>query len=125
VQLWLTASVDADRAEAVRRAKGNMAFYGGIAQYRPFFAAHGFGDVVDRLAEARRSLPVASCVDLVPDEMARTFVVCGDADDVRAQLERLWARADSMVVRPPSWCVAPEDYAARLAALEDLLLGPA
>jgi len=124
VQLWLTASIDRDPAEAVRRARGNMAFYGGIAQYRPFFAAHGFADVVDRLAEARRSQPVASCVDLVPDEMARTFVLCGDRDEVLAQLERLWGRADSMVVRPPTWGVAPAEQAARAAELEDLLLGP-
>ncbi len=125
LQLWVTASVDADPAEAVRRARGNMAFYGGIAQYRPFFAAHGFGEVVDRLIEARRSQPVAACVDLVPDAMARTFVLCGDRDEVAAQLERLWGRADSMVVRPPSWGVDPTQYATLVAELETLLLGEA
>jgi len=125
LQLWVTASVDRDPAEAVRRARGNMAFYGGIAQYRPFFAAHGFGDVVDRLIDARRSQPVARCVDLVPEAMARTFVLCGDRDDVSVQLERLWGRADSMVVRPPSWGLDPADYAARMAELETMLLGPA
>ena len=125
LQLWVTASIDRDPAEAVRRARGNMAFYGGIAQYRPFFAAHGFGDVVDRLIDARRSQPVAACADLVPEAMARTFVVCGDRDEVAAQLDRLWARADSMVVRPPSWGVDPADYAARVGELETVLLGPA
>jgi alkanesulfonate monooxygenase SsuD/methylene tetrahydromethanopterin reductase-like flavin-dependent oxidoreductase (luciferase family) len=125
LQLWVTASIDRDPAEAVRRARGNMAFYGGIAQYRPFFAAHGFGEVVDRLIDARRSLPVAGCVELVPDAMARTFVLCGDRDHVAGQIERLWGRADSMVVRPPSWGVDPNDYATRVAELETILLGPA
>ena len=123
MQLWVTASSRADPAEAVRRARGNVAFYGSVAQYRPFFAAHGFGAVVDRLIDAQRSLPVEACVDLVPDEMARTFVVCGDRDDVRAALERLWTRADSMVVRPPSWGVAPGEYSAQVSELERTLLG--
>lgn len=125
LQLWVTASIDRDPAVAVARARGNMAFYGGIAQYRPFFAAHGFGDVVDRLIEARRSRPVAGCVDLVPEAMARTFVLCGDRDEVLTQLERLWSRADSMVVRPPSWGVAPAEYAALVAELETVLLDTA
>ena len=124
LQLWVTASVDTDPAQAVRRARGNMAFYGGIDQYRPYFAAHGFGDVVDRLIEARRTKPVAECVDLVPEAMARTFVLCGDRDDVLGRLEKLWDRADSMVVRPPSWGVDPQRYAVLVAELETMLLGP-
>lgn len=122
LQLWLTVSMDEDRAAAVRRAKGNVAFYGGIAQYRPFFAAHGFGAEADRLAEARRSQPVAACAELVPDEMASTFVVCGTRDDVESTLERLWRRANSMVVRPPSWGIERTEYLARVAELEAVLL---
>ena len=37
------------------------------------------------LAEARRSLPLEQCLDLVPLEAARTFAVCGTADDVGQQ----------------------------------------
>ncbi|MGD9751648.1 MAG: LLM class flavin-dependent oxidoreductase [Acidimicrobiia bacterium] len=122
LQLWLTVSMDDDRRVAVDAAKGNVAFYGGIEQYRPFFVAHGFADVVDRLIEARRSLPLDECARLVPDEMARTFVVCGDRDEVAATLDRLWARANSMVVRPATWGVPPADVARRSAELDALLV---
>lgn len=125
LQLWLTVSMDEDRAAAVQRAKGNVAFYGGIAEYRPFFAAHGFGAEAERLAEARRSQPVAACADLVPDEMAATFVVCGTRDDVESVLDRLWQRAGSMVVRPPSWGIDREEYTRRVQELDAVLLGPA
>jgi len=37
----------------------------------------------------------------------------------------LWGRADSMVVRPPSWGLDPAEYATRLTELETMLLGPA
>jgi alkanesulfonate monooxygenase SsuD/methylene tetrahydromethanopterin reductase-like flavin-dependent oxidoreductase (luciferase family) len=37
----------------------------------------------------------------VPDDMARTFVVCGNPDQVRTQLEPLWDVADSLCLQPP------------------------
>ncbi|MCC6438876.1 MAG: LLM class flavin-dependent oxidoreductase [Acidimicrobiales bacterium] len=122
LQLWLTVSLDEDRRRATESAKGNVAFYGGIEQYRPFFAAHGFGAEADRLVEARRSLPLDECARLVPDEMARTFVVCGNRDDVAGVLDRLWRRADSMVVRPATWGVPAAEVARRAAELDALLL---
>ena len=39
--------------------------------------------------------------DLVPDEMARTFVLCGTPGEVAAQVEQLWAVADSLCLQPP------------------------
>ncbi len=125
LQLWLTVAMDDDPRRAVELAKGNVAFYGGIEQYRPFFDAHGFGEVADRLGEARRSLPLDECARLVPDEMARTFVICGDRDDVAATLERLWGRANSMVVRPPTWGVERGEAVRRAREVEELLLGAA
>ena len=86
VQLWLTASIDSDPAAAARRARGNVAFYASIPSYRSYFEAHGFGELFDTLVEARRSLPLENCLDLVPLEAARTFAVCGTADEVGEQI---------------------------------------
>ena len=110
-------------ARAVELARPTVAFYASIPQYRSFFEAHGFADVVDRIVEARRSQSIEEAARLVPDSMARTFVVCGDRDTVAATLDRLWTRADSMMVRPPVWGVAPAEQAARRVELEALLLG--
>lgn len=123
VQLWLTASIDPDPDEAARRARGNMVFYGSIPSYRNYFDAHGFGDVFDTLVEARRSLPLEACIDLVPLEAARTFAVCGTADDVGAEIERVAARADSVCIKPPMWGITPEDAAAQRDLIENLILG--
>lgn len=123
LQLWLTVALDRNPARAVELARPTVAFYASIPQYRSFFEAHGFADVVDRIVEARRSQPIEEAARLVPDTMARTFVVCGDRDSVAATLDRLWERADSMMVRPPVWGVAPAEQAARRVELEALLLG--
>lgn len=109
LQLWLTASIDNDPGVAAKRARANVAFYASIPSYRPYFAAHGFGEVADALVEARMSLPVEQCVDLVPLEAARTFAVCGTADEVGQQIERLTARADSVCVKPPTWGLSSDE----------------
>ena len=94
INLWHVVAPNRDADQSVRDAKNHVARYASIAQYEPYFAAHGFGP------EARQ-LQADSSPDLVPDEMARTFVVCGTPDDVRAQLEPLWDVADSLCLQPP------------------------
>lgn len=121
VQLWLTASIDPDPDVAARRARGNMAFYAGVPSYRTYFDAHGFGDMFDRLVEARKSLPLEECLDLVPLEAAATFAVCGTADDVGQQIEQIAGHANSICVKPPMWAVDPADVADQATQIENLL----
>ena len=106
-----------DVAESVHDAKRHVAFYAAIAQYEPYFAAHGFGARGPGAAggHRRRRPPPA---DLVPDEMARTFVVCGTPGDVARQLAPLWEEADSMCLQPPPvGGEARAAYEARIAEL--------
>ncbi|MCZ7620355.1 MAG: LLM class flavin-dependent oxidoreductase [Myxococcota bacterium] len=58
VNLWFWAAPGTDRKAAIDDARPTMAFYGGIAQYEPFFAAHGFADVARRLQQG--SVPATS-----------------------------------------------------------------
>lgn len=115
VNLWHVVAPNPDVAESVSDAKRHVAIYGAIAQYQPYFAAHGFGDEAGRLAEASAA-GQRNLVDLVPDDMARTFVVCGTPADVVRQLEPMWDVANSMCLQPPP--VAGEQrraYEARIA----------
>jgi probable F420-dependent oxidoreductase len=115
VNLWQVVAPNPDARESLRDAKAHVALYGAIAQYESYFAAHGYGEQARALAAGaaagRRDL-----VDLVPDEMARTFVVCGTPGDVAAQLRPLTEIADSLCLQPPP---VPGDarraYEARIA----------
>lgn len=98
VNLWQVVAPNPDRAESINDAKRHVANYASIAQYEPYFAAHGFGEVARRL-QAAAGDPRAP--ELVPDEMATTFVVCGTPGEVAAQLEPLWDVADSLCLQPP------------------------
>ena len=123
VQLWLTASIDSDPTASARRARGNVAFYASIPSYRSYFEAHGFGSVFDTLVEARRSVPLTQCIDLVPLDAARTFAICGTADEVGQEIEEIAGYATSVCVKPPMWGVDPEDANEQTRQIDRLLLG--
>ncbi len=117
INLWSVVAPNPDVAESVRDAKSHVASYAAITQYEPYFAAHGFGAVARQLqaAVAERQRNTA---ELVPDEMARTFVLCGTPDQVRHQLQPLWQVADSICLQPPPLRAdARAAYEARIAAL--------
>lgn len=100
INLWHVVAPNPDAAESVRDAKRHVAIYGAVAQYQPYFAAHGFGAEAARLSAAAAA-GERNLVDLIPDEMARTFVVCGTPGEVARQLEPLWDVADSLCLQPP------------------------
>lgn len=122
LQLWLTASIDADPDLAAARARGNVAFYAAIPSYHSYFDAHGFGQLFSDLVEARRNRSLVDCIEMVPLEAARTFAVCGTADDVGQQIEVLAGRAHSMCVKPPMWGIEQAEFAAQTEAIEHIVL---
>ncbi len=118
-QPWVMASIDPDPQVAVAEAKASIAFYAGIALYHPYFEAHGFGPEARKLQEAATTMSCDKAAQFVPDEMARMFVACGTPDQVREHVEPLWQRANSMLVLPPSWGLAPDRLAAKAAAIAE------
>jgi alkanesulfonate monooxygenase SsuD/methylene tetrahydromethanopterin reductase-like flavin-dependent oxidoreductase (luciferase family) len=115
VNLWQVVAPNPDTRESVRDAKAHVALYGGVAQYESYFAAHGFGEQARALAAGaaagRRDL-----AELVPDEMARAFVVCGTPGEVAEQLRPLQGISDSLCLQPPPVAGdARRAYEARIA----------
>lgn len=117
---WLFVAPNADRKQAIEDAKATVAFYAGIEQYEPYFAAHGFGREARMLQEGVKRGDFTSVKHLVTDEMARTFVVCGTPDEVRKRVEKIWEVTDSASLMPPGYALAPEQvmaYATEIAQL--------
>ena len=123
VNVWQWVAINADPCEAVQGAKATVAFYGGASQYEGYFAAHGFREEARRLQEGVQRGDYQSMVDQVPDEMARTFVACGTADEVREKLEPLWETADSVCYVPPSYGLGPDKLLADGAAIAQTFYG--
>lgn len=118
--MWLFVAPNEDTAQAVEDARATVAFYGGIAQYEGYFAAHGFRKEAQALQEGVARGDALSVKHLVTDEMARTFVVCGTADEVRARVSAIWENADSACLSPPVYGLdagAVLRYGARIAEI--------
>ena len=65
--------------------------------------------------------PLVGARPLVPDEMVRTFVLCGKPESIRERIERAWGIADSMVVIPPAYGIDPIKMMQYQAAIAELL----
>ncbi len=122
-QMGFFVSINNDRAEAINDARGTVAFYGGASQYEEYFAAHGFREEARRLQEGVRRGDYLSVRELVPDEMAETFVVCGTADEVRRKMEPVWEVADSLWLVPPAYGLTQEKLLAHMGAIAATFYG--
>jgi probable F420-dependent oxidoreductase len=120
---WLWVAVNNDRAQAIEDARATVAFYGGVAQYEEYFAAHGFREEARRLQEGVKRGDYLSVAGLVPDEMAETFVVCGGPDEVRKKIEPLWEVVDSLTLVPPAYGLGMDKLVAYSGAIAGTFYG--
>lgn len=112
VNYWFWVTPNKDRKQSVEDARAVVAFYAGIEQYEPYFAAHGFGDRCKGLQDGVKRGDFMSVAHLVSDDMATTFVMTGTPDEVRKKLEPMWEVADSMTLLPPVLSLEPENVLA-------------
>ena len=119
VNLWFWVTPNENRQQSIDDARGTVAFYAGIEQYEPYFAAHGFGKQAQAIQAVMHHGSFMDAGRLVSDEMAQTFVVTGTPDEVRARLEPAWDAADSMTLAPPL-SAPPERVAQYMATVAQL-----
>jgi alkanesulfonate monooxygenase SsuD/methylene tetrahydromethanopterin reductase-like flavin-dependent oxidoreductase (luciferase family) len=107
---YLAAAPDPDEGAALADARRFTAAYAAIAEYAEFFEERGFGKEAAAVRARWASDPEAAAA-CVGEEMASACVVWGTPDRVRAELERAWEVADSMLVSAPFWGLPPERMA--------------
>jgi probable F420-dependent oxidoreductase len=115
---WLWVVQNDDRAEALADARATVAFYAGLEQYEPMFAAMGFGQEAQACSAALARKDLGGWVGAISDEMVETFVILGSVDECRKRVEEVWDLADSFCLVPPVGGLPPEKvahYAGRIA----------
>lgn len=104
-------SIHPDRQEALREVKQQIGFYATTRTYTPVLATHGFEDVVPHLREAFGQKDMAKLASLVTDEMADTFAIYGEADEVKEKASRFEGLASELTVSGPWYRVEPQRLA--------------
>lgn len=103
-------SVDSDPAVARRRVAGLVGFYASVRTYADFFAFHGLAEQQQAVIEAFRSGRGADYLaDSVTDEMVEALTLCGNRDQVAAQIAAYEGKADSVKLSPPTHGLSAAD----------------
>jgi probable F420-dependent oxidoreductase len=121
VNLWNYAAIANDRRQAIDDMRGTVAFYSSIAQYRKYYAAHGFGAQAIAATEAAARKDTAAMLKAIPDEMVTTFAIAGTPDDARERVAKMWEYADSMTISSPQYFVPPERMNSYRSAIVETL----
>lgn len=103
-------SVDPDPAVARRRVAGLVGFYASVRTYADFFSFHGLADQQQAVIDAFRSGRGADYLaDSVTNEMVEALTLCGDRDQVAAQIAAYEGKADSVKLSPPTHGIGADD----------------
>lgn len=121
--VYLTVAISDDPREAFADASQSIAAYAAIAQYAPFFEDRGFGDAAARIRRHWERGERDRAAQAVDETMARAFVVFGDAEHARREVERAAAVATTFSLSPPSWGVPLRRTAYYTAAIERAFFG--
>jgi probable F420-dependent oxidoreductase len=115
--LWVTPNKDVK--QSIEDGRELIAFFAGVKEYEPFFAANGFGAQARALQEGTMQGKSQDYAHLVSDEMVQTFVVTGTPDEVAAKIEPMWEVADSLCLHPPPFGMSPERIGTYLTTIAE------
>ncbi|MGQ0623509.1 MAG: LLM class flavin-dependent oxidoreductase [Sporichthyaceae bacterium] len=102
-------NINDDRAEAIEDARATLANYASMQQMAPMFTAYGFGE---QAAQCRARVgDRAAASAFITDDMVKTMVVLGPADECRTRIAPLADVVDSFQLVPTLWDLPPEKFA--------------
>lgn len=102
VPVWAVVGTVAEREPNALQVRERIAFYGATRTYARVFAAHGWGDVPDRLHAALAAGDREALLGGLPDGALETFAIVCEPEDLAGQLRRrLEGRADSCMLYAP------------------------
>lgn len=108
VHLWPWTLITDDLAQGIEDSRPSIGFYAGIDQYEPYFEEHGFGKEAKACQERIHEADLAGAAECVTEEMVRTFVLLGSAEEVQRRIEALWDIADALCPVPPAYGLPPD-----------------
>jgi probable F420-dependent oxidoreductase len=94
--LVATGETDAELADATKRVRGQIAFYGSTPAYRGVLELHGWGELQSELNTLSKTGQWEKMGELIDDDVLNAFAVVTDVDHVGAVVR---ARLDDVISR--------------------------
>jgi alkanesulfonate monooxygenase SsuD/methylene tetrahydromethanopterin reductase-like flavin-dependent oxidoreductase (luciferase family) len=117
---YVVTSIDADRAAAVRAAKGQIGFYFTTELYHGVLELHGLRAVGRACRAALRSFDTRAMAEAVPDALVDEIAIACTPDEARDRLAQWKDLTDEPLFYAPTVGVRPERVRANLDAILDL-----
>jgi probable F420-dependent oxidoreductase len=108
---YVITSISKDRAQAVREAKGQIAFYATAKSYEGILDMHGWGDAKRGIYAAFKTFDFTKMASHVSDEMVAEIAITGTPAECSEQLAKWDGLLDSPLLYAPSVGVSPERVA--------------
>ncbi|MGH7821148.1 MAG: LLM class flavin-dependent oxidoreductase [Candidatus Binatia bacterium] len=105
---YVITSISSDRAQALREAKGQIAFYATARSYEGILDLHGWQEAKAGIYEAFKTFDFGKMASFVSDEMVAEIAVTGTPDECRQKLRKWEGLIDTPLLYSPSIGVSPE-----------------
>ncbi|HET7027612.1 MAG TPA: LLM class flavin-dependent oxidoreductase [Candidatus Limnocylindrales bacterium] len=107
-------SIGADREEARRRARLQVAFYATTRTYRGILELHGRGELIGQLRRAFVRQERERMAELIDDELLDEIALAGSADEAIGRVDG-WSAVPGLerLILAPPWYGVPESETAR------------
>jgi probable F420-dependent oxidoreductase len=108
---YVITSIASDREQAMREAKGQIAFYATARSYEGILDLHGWQEQKLGIYEAFKTFDFAKMADCVSDDMVEAIAVAGTPAECRDKLRQWEGLVDTPLLYAPAVGVAPERVA--------------
>lgn len=113
--LVATGSDETSFAEALRRVRDQIAFYGATPAYRAVLDLHGLGDLHTELHTLSKTGEWSTMASLIDDDILAMFAIVGEPEDIGAEIVR---RFGGLVDRFTLYTPYPLDDGARACVVD-------
>jgi probable F420-dependent oxidoreductase len=117
---YVVTSINDDRDQAVRDAKGQIGFYLTTELYHSVLDLHGMREVGQACRKALRSFDVKAMAEAVPDTLVDEIAIACTPDEARDRLAQWRDLTDEPLFYAPTVGVKPERVRANNAAILEL-----
>jgi probable F420-dependent oxidoreductase len=117
---YVMTSLNEDREQAIKDAKGQIGFYFTVSVYRTILDYHGLPEVADACRSALASFDIRAMAEAIPDALVEEIAIACTPDEARDRLKQWDDLADEVMLYAPQVGVAPERVRGNLDAMLDV-----
>jgi probable F420-dependent oxidoreductase len=117
---YVMTSLNDNRDQAIRDAKGQIGFYYTVSVYRTILDYHGLPEVADACRKALATFDVKAMAEAIPDSLVDEIAIACTPDEARDRLKQWDGLGEEALLYAPQIGVAPDRVRDNLDTILDV-----